>query len=393
MVQLAKYEDCTGCGACSYICSRNCIDMQENNIGIVRPVVDTNTCIDCHRCEKACPVLNIPERNTPFKVYAAWSLDEEQRKTSASGGVAYELYKYAIQNDYLVVGASQNSDFSVSLKAVSKLDDIVGFKNSKYVFSEAWHVFPDVQNAIKQDKKILFVGLPCQVAAAKSLFHDKGNILYIEILCHGTTPLSYLKQHIKMLENASGRKAASMSFRAPEAYTYTYTFTLYDEQGECFYAKCTNDGDAYQYGYHRGVAYRENCYHCAFATPERVGDLILCDFYGLGNKFPCSYDVKNVSCIILNTEKGDTFIKELISSNVIFTEGRPVEEAVEGNPRLRIPNPKTKERLVFEKNINKYNGDYEESIEKLNRAYQRYSHYPRIVKSLIYRTKLVLGLK
>ena len=205
MIKLANEEECTGCGACLYICNKNCIEMQEDQIGIVRPVVDSDKCIDCHRCEKVCPVLNIPERNTPLKVYAAWSMDEEQRKTSASGGVAYELYKHAIQNGYLVVGASQNPDFSVSLKVVSRLEDIVGFKNSKYVFSEAWHVFSDIQDALKQEKKILFVGLPCQVAAAKSLFHNKGNIIYVEILCHGTTPLSYLKQHIKMLENASGR--------------------------------------------------------------------------------------------------------------------------------------------------------------------------------------------
>lgn len=393
MPKLANLEICTGCGACSYICGKNCIEMQEDQLGIVHPVVETEKCIDCHRCEKACPVLNMPERKAPFKVFAAWSLNEEQRNTSASGGVAHELYKYAIQNGYLVVGASQNPDFSVSLKAVSSLEDIVVFKNSKYVFSEAWHVFSDVHTAIKQNKKILFVGLPCQVAAAKSLFHDKANIVYVEILCHGTTPLSYLKQHIKMLENAYGRKAASMSFRAPEAYTYTYTFTLYDKQGECFYAKRTNDGDSYQYGYHRGVSYRENCYHCAFATPERVGDIILCDFYGLGNKFPCSYDAKNVSCVIVNTEKGDTLVKELISSNIIYAEERPVEEAVEGNPRLRIPNPKTKDRLVFEKNLKSNQGDFEIAIKKLNESYQRYIHYPKIVKSLIYRTKLIFGLK
>lgn len=393
MVQLAEKDVCTGCGACSYVCSRNCIEMRENQVGIVLPVIDTDKCIDCHRCMKACPVINIPERSTPYKVYAAWSHDEVQRKTSASGGAAYELYKYALHNGYLVVGASQNPDFSVCLKAASNIDEIAGFKNSKYVFSEAWHVYPHVNKALIGGRKVLFVGLPCQVAAAKSLFKSFGNIVYVEILCHGTTPVSYLKQHIDMLENALGKKAARMSFRAPEAETHSYTFSLYDNQGDCFYAKHVNDGDSYQFGYHRSVSYRENCYHCKFATPERVGDIVLCDFYGLGKTYPCSYDAKNVSCIIVNTDSGNVFMQEIIASHNLFVEDRPVEEAIEGNPRLRITNPKTNDRMVFEKNIILYDGDFERSIEVLNRSYQRYLSYPRIVKSLIYRTKLIFGIK
>lgn len=393
MVHLASKELCTGCGACSYICSKNCIEMQEDEIGIVRPLIDKDKCIDCHRCEKACPVQNIPERNTPFKVYAAWSLDEEQRKTSASGGVAYELYKYAVKNGYLVVGASQNPDLSVSLKAVSNIDDIADFKNSKYVFSEAWHVYSDVQRALRNGQKVLFMGLPCQIAAAKRLFMDKGDITFVEILCHGTTPSSYLKQHILAIEKDSRKKVSKMYFRDPDYETRSYMMTFYDKDGHCFYAKRTNDGDSYQYGYHRGVTYRENCYHCTFATSERVGDLVLCDYYGLGKIFPCSFNAKNVSCIVVNTQKGANLIDDSISADLIFAEERPVEEAVEGNPRLKITNPKTKDRLIFEKNINKYNGDFEKSIKKLNRAFQRYLHYPRIVKSIIYRTKLIFGLK
>lgn len=369
MPKLAKLEECTGCGACTYICRQNCIEMLEDQIGIVRPVVDTEKCVDCHRCEKACPVLNLPERSNPKKVYAAWSLDEQQRQTSASGGVAYELNKFAIQNDYIVVGASQNADFSVSLKAVSNIEDIVGFKNSKYVFSEAWHVFPDVQEALKQDKKVLFVGLPCQVAAAKSLFQGKGNIVYVEILCHGTTPLSYLRQHVKMLENASGRKAARMSFRAPEADTYTFTFTLYDKSGECFYAKRTKEGDTYQYGYHRAVTYRENCYHCAFATPERVGDLVLCDFAGLGTKYKWDNDTKNVSCIVVITEQGNELIDIIKKKGTFYTESRPIDEAIDGNPRLKMTNPKTKARLRFEERIYKSKGKFEEAISLLAKLF------------------------
>ena len=131
-IQLAAPDVCTGCGACAFRCPKHCIEMRENEIGIVLPVVDTSECIECHSCEKVCPILNKVDSCKPTIAYAAWSNDEDERLTSASGGIATEMYKYAVENGYAVVGASQNEDFTVTHRITTKLSELGQFKNSKY---------------------------------------------------------------------------------------------------------------------------------------------------------------------------------------------------------------------------------------------------------------------
>ena len=372
IITLAPDEYCTGCGACQSVCPKKCIIMNDNGIGQSFPVIDKEKCVNCHICEKTCPVLNVPVGEEPRKAYAAWSLDEQQRQTSASGGVAYELYRFALSNGYKVVGASQNEDFSVSLKLASTEEEIIPFKNSKYVFSECYELYPNILNELHHGQKVMIVGVSCQIAAMRKLYEKyKDQLIFIEILCHGMVPFSYLRQHVDMIEKEKKEIAISMSFRAPEAHTYTYTFALYDKDCICFYAARDSDGDSYQYGFSSAVTYLESCYHCHFARQERMGDIILCDFYGLGKDIPFRHDTKDVSCILTVTERGGLFMNEVFKTNVLFVEERPVKEAVLGNPRLRMPNPKSKDRIVFEKRIHEKNGDFEKAIEPLLLAYMR----------------------
>ena len=370
MIKLAIHDACTGCGACAFKCPKQCISMKEDAIGQIYPVIDNMRCIECHSCEIVCPILNEPTPRKPEKAYAAWSNDEEERRTSASGGIAAEMYKHAVSNGWLAVGAVQDKDFSVSHKMASSLDELAAFKNSKYVFSDAYAVFPEIRTVIQTGRKVIFIGLPCQIAALRKLCRDADNLLLVEVVCHGTTPFSYLKQHIDMLSRKLGKTAVRMSFRDPYAYTYTYTFTLYDG-GNLFYAQRTKDGDTYQFGYHRAVTYRENCYRCRFAKPERNADITIADYHGLGLLAPCSFSYKKVSLILENTEKGRTFIESMINCGRIHAEQRPLEEPFKGEAQLRHPSVKSKYRLMFEREIALSHGNFEKAIEKPHRKYMR----------------------
>lgn len=371
MIKLADHNLCTGCGACAFKCPKKCISLKENKIGIVLPEIDNTLCVECHSCEKVCPIINAPNPHKSIQAYAAWSNDSEERRTSASGGIAIEAYKYAIQNGYKVIGASQNEDFTVTHKICKSLESLAPFKNSKYVFSSAYDVFPLIKKELKKFQKIIFIGLPCQVAALRKLFNDDENLLLIEVVCHGTTPHSYLKQHINMLSQQYGKEAKYMSFRDPQSKTETYTFTLYDENGKLFYAKRTKDGDTYQFGYHRAVSYRENCYHCPFAKPERNADITIADYHGLGKCAPAEYGAQNVSLILENTMKGSDFIEKLQRHKNIHAESRPLEEPFRGEAQLRHPSVKNKYRLIFEEKIKEYEGSFEKAILKPMKVYNR----------------------
>ena len=47
MPELAGYNDCTGCQACKFICPKRCIEMRENDAGVVLPKIDASCCIEC----------------------------------------------------------------------------------------------------------------------------------------------------------------------------------------------------------------------------------------------------------------------------------------------------------------------------------------------------------
>lgn len=364
MITLARKEECTACGACAAICPKRCIAMTENETGLVYPLIDRGACVECRSCERVCPVLHPLEFRAPQKAYAAWSADAEERRTSASGGIAAELYKQAWREGALCAGACQQPDFSVSFEISGTADALPRFKNSKYVFSDATDAFCQIRPLLKSGKEVLFIGLPCQVAAARRLFRDAPGLTLADVVCHGITPYSYLRQHIEAIERVSGRRASSMSFRDPYTYTYTFTFTLYDAAGTRFYAGRTKDGDLYQYGYHRMVSYRENCYHCPFARAERLSDLTLSDYKGLGKMgTPVSFGEKEVSCILVHTPKGQMLVDRLVESGAVVAAERPVREPVAGDPQLRHPSRKSRARREFERQIVLAGGDFEAAMQ------------------------------
>ena len=339
--------------------------MEENEMHELLPAIDTDICIECGKCQKICPILNPAEFHVPFEVFAARSNDKNDAFSGASGGIATTLYKEGLKEEFYIAGAIQNEDFSVCLDVGNNKELIERFKNSKYVFSSAYSLYPRLAALLKQGIKVIVVGLPCQIAAIRKLFGDNSNLLLIDLVCHGTTPLAYLQQHIQAIEKDMGQTAVKMYFRDPYAYTYTYTFTLYNNLGERFYAKRTKEGEAYQYGYHRAITYRENCYHCPFACNKRVGDLSLADYPGLGRITPFPYDSKFINCVLVNTPKGKDCIRNLVNKKVITAYQRPIEEPIKYNRQLRTHVEKSVLRLEFERVMKANGSDFERAITPL----------------------------
>lgn len=344
---ICDHQSCTGCAACRDVCPKQCITMQTDSLDAVYPVIDESKCIDCGLCVKTCPNNRTIEYRHPQKVLVAWSKDEEVRRTSASGGIACELYKYWIRNGGMATGVIYNREEGCHFVLIEKEEDIQPTQNSKYTFSDTYGIYKVVREKLNAGIPVLFIGVPCQVAGLYGfLKKDYDNLTTVDIICHGMPPAAYLQQHVENIEQRKNERTSRLSFRDPKYCTYTFTFTLKNASGKEFYNKKVLTTDNFQLGYHRALIYRENCYHCRYARKERISDLTIGDFSGLGRFAPFNQDKHNVSCILQNTTKGASLLASL--GNKLYMEERPEREAFDVEKQLKAPSVKHSGREAFE---------------------------------------------
>lgn len=350
---ICEKEYCTGCGACIYVCPKKCIRYEFDELDNIYPKIDGTKCVGCKKCRQVCPHLNQIKKNDIRKCYAAWSNNTNIRNESASGGIASELYYWAMKNKYKVIGTVW-SEKKVVFKVAEKYEDIDEFRNSKYVFSNIGDTFKIVCELLKNKERVLFIGLPCQVAALSNFIKSNNmntkQLLLVDLVCHGVVPNQYLISHIHSIEKKKGRHADNINFRSPIYHTNKFFFTLQDKNG-IFYKKNPKSNDCYQIAYHKALAYRENCYYCEYACPKRCGDISLCDFTSVGKVEMFDYTNENISCVMINTDKGFEIWNEILNTGKVWAVKRPTEEITNYERQLKRPSRKHKNRDKF---IKKY---------------------------------------
>ena len=384
---LCDDNNCTGCSACSVICPNNAISLKKNLIDGSSPEIDMEKCVNCHLCTKVCPVLNEPDLRYTQHVFAAWSNNDNERKTSASGGIATQLYNYAINNKWSSYGVVMNADGYAKFVSVETEKELYSVRNSKYVFSSNELPYEEIANSLKTGKKVLFIGLPCQVAAIRKYLKIKSiktdSFLCCDLICHGTSPTEYLNQHIKKVVK---RKITEICFRDSSRGTKNFYFSLYDNK-QCLYSKSVLENDVYQLGYHKALIYRDGCYSCHFAKAERVGDLTLGDFSGLGKKEVFLHSKDNVSCVLVNTDKGAGVVTRPVEEQLITIVERKREEAFTYEKQLIKPSDPHKNRDLFVLLYSKTR-DFENAAKKCLRDELR-AYYIRKYSGSIFAKKIL----
>ena len=347
MKKICDKNKCTGCSTCINICPKKCITMKEDEYGVLMPYINEKECINCNMCEKICPENNPVEYNQPIKVFAGWSLDENVRKKSSSGGIAYEMYKYVIENNGIAVGTSFDKNLNLIHKIATNIEEINEFRGSKYVQSSIGRVYEEIKKLVKKGDTIIFIGTPCQVSGLKSFMGNKNidNIITVDLICHGVPPIKYLKEYLKYINMHD--KIDNISFRGEnDGYITGY------KKGQIVYKKHKKE-DFYYNSFYNGLFNRENCYQCRYAKKERVGDITIGDFWEIGKEIPFNYDItEGVSLILINTYKGYKFLNKI--NTKIFLEERTLEEALKGNAQLNHPALKNKQTEKFKEIYKKY---------------------------------------
>lgn len=373
---ICNKENCSACQTCMSVCPKDAIVMQQDQYGVPYPQIDMETCIHCNICKDVCPANRVNEYKFPSNVYAAWSMDKERRDKAASGGIATEIYRYALANNIFIMGTYFDRKKGVSFQEVLKESDIEWARDSKYVYSDMRNCFWQYKQQLSKGRQCIFIGLPCQVAAIKSYTDkfcagERDHLLTVDIICHGVPPFSYLDEHLCFIEKKTKQNVAGLSFRNSCS---SYILKCFSKNGKIIYKKGMHTNDTYYRGFAVNLNFRENCYHCLYARNERISDMTLGDYSGIGNLWMYDGKKQQISVVLCSSEKGNLFLSKLMDKEYVGAQPRPLAEPASaiGNPQLRHPSVAYKTRSIFLDNYVK-----SKSFEKASRKalYKQFFFY------------------
>lgn len=92
-----------------------------------------------------------------------------------------------LQSDGGVFGATMSEDCrKVQHIAVERQEDLWKLRGSKYLQSEIGNTYRQAENALKQGRRVLFSGTPCEIEGLHSyLQREYENLLCVDVICHG----------------------------------------------------------------------------------------------------------------------------------------------------------------------------------------------------------------
>ena len=336
MISITDKKRCVGCGSCISACRKKAICFIEDEQGFVYPIVNTSLCVECGMCESVCPIEYTRTQNDFHEkplCYAAWNINNDERKSSSSGGVFTLLAKDFLDENGMVCGATWSNDLRVQHKLVSTIGQLSGMRKAKYIQSDTSGVFERIKQQLDSGKNILFSGTPCQVAGLKSfLKQDYDNLLTVEVICHGVVSQKVFSRYIESLENHLESKVMCFDFRDKTNGWMNYN-VLADLMNHKSYIKSHNK-DEYMLGYlWYNLFFRPACTNCKFKVFPRRADITLGDYWGADEKlFGRENCDKGISVVLLNSSKGHRMF-DSISKNIVKKE-IDLDKVISGNPSL-----------------------------------------------------------
>ncbi len=307
-------NQCCGCTACESICPTSAISMKEDAItGFLYPSINIDLCIECGKCEKVCDFKKpIDKNNSTLSAFAVVHKDKKILASSSSGGVFTLLSDIILNRNGVVFGCILDEKIEVyHKKAENKLQRDL-FRGSKYVQSNMLNTYKDISILLKNNKEVMFVGTPCQVAGLYSFLGERPKLLTtVDFICHGVQSPKLLKDHVKLLEKKYNKSAVNYLFR-DKIFGWRHAESIVFSDG----SKKTNyDTFKLKHLFRLSVALRPACYSCKYTNYHRVSDITIGDFWG-GEDVVKDYRNLGISVMLINTEKGKLFTSSIESTGL-----------------------------------------------------------------------------
>lgn len=326
MPNLVKKNNCTGCMACVDSCAKKAIQIVEEQ-GLCYPTVDFTRCVECGICEKRCPQLHPinPNRRSFLIVKGGWCVDSNMRKRAASGGAFSALAKWALSQGYIVVGACLRDDGTVVHRVIDRLDLLSLLQNSKYGQSNMAGIYIKVKDLLRNEKKVLFSGTPCQVAALRTyLAKDYDNLMTVDVVCNGVPSREAIELLIRKQKATKIISYRGKEFGWNDVLSQGVT---YETSTGVFFPQRSKD--LFYRVFSCGLTHRAVCCRCRYSKLPRYADITLADFWGI-QRFEEEW-TDGISLVVCNNKKGLDFVNGCDGLHLFDST---LEECVKANPRL-----------------------------------------------------------
>lgn len=344
-------SDCFGCGGCAQACAAKAITMQEDDEGFFYPAVDPSACVGCGRCRAVCPAENPPVRFTENKTaFGGHAKDRAVCEASTSGGAFSALCEGWCDRDTLIFGAAGNG-LTVHHAFVTGPENIAPFRKSKYVQSDTRDSFQCAKDALKEGKRVLFSGTPCQIAGLRAFLgpNDTDRLLTVEVVCEGVPTPHFIRSYARFTEKKYGHAVQRVDYRFKDTDRWDFEVM---ETGLAGGKNLKKDRwfNPFWSIWLSHVMSRPSCYGCPFACEARGADVTLGDLWGVHLYCPDLYNRnRGASLIVANTDRG----RQALEKAQPFLVGRelPFRDALRYQSPLRGPIKENPGRAEFMRDV------------------------------------------
>ena len=298
-------KDCSGCTACAQACPVQAISMNKDEEGFLYPVISEEKCIHCGLCDRLCGFVPKEKKTGDLDESLAYGVkhkDEQTRLTSRSGAAFIALSDLILQKGGAVYGAAFADHFEVEHIRAQSADERNRMKNAKYVQSTLNNTYAMVNSDLADGRHVLFSGTPCQVsgllAYLSSKKTDQSKLITCDLVCHGVPSPAIWHDYVSYTENRYKNKIIKADFRDKEFGWDSHCESFVLENGKKIASRDYTDL------FYAHLMFRPSCHSCYFASPQRISDITLADFWGIEKNDAEFNDNKGVSLVLINTEKG-----------------------------------------------------------------------------------------
>lgn len=342
MEKVTDFSLCTGCSACANVCPKKAIKIIQDAKGFYKHCINQEECINCGLCTKVCPNNHFNCQNTFSPECFAVMNSDEIRMKSSSGGVFSAIAENILDKGGVVCGAAFDDDWSVKHVIVESSEGLEKLRGSKYAQSFiSEELFKNIEEHLKNNRYVLFVGVPCQVAGLINYLRKDYEKLYtIDMICAYAPSSEVFKQFIN--ENYNKEDILDIRFRDKQKLGWSASHnTIVTKEN-------TYNDDRYMRPYLDRRFKGEHCVNCNYKKFPRPGDFTMGDFWKIQEFAKDCDDKKGTSGLLLNNAKAKKLFEE-IKGNFKLLKPMPLE-ALGWQIDVKHKIPQTPECKLFFKN-------------------------------------------